>query len=85
VLVCALPVDVTDRAALRQAQGIQGEDSGGAEVVDISEAAVPLGKVHVAEEPQVPIRPDLLELFDRAELAKYLHPDELELLEEIRS
>jgi succinate dehydrogenase / fumarate reductase flavoprotein subunit len=34
--------------------------------------------VEVVEEPQVPIRPDLLELFERTELDKYLTAGELE-------
>ncbi|MCE6997650.1 fumarate reductase/succinate dehydrogenase flavoprotein subunit [Saccharothrix sp. S26] len=34
--------------------------------------------VEVVEEPQVPIRPDLLELFEHSELQKYLTADELE-------
>ncbi|TQM80289.1 succinate dehydrogenase / fumarate reductase flavoprotein subunit [Saccharothrix saharensis] len=34
--------------------------------------------VEVVEEPQLPIRPDLLELFENSELQKYLTADELE-------
>ncbi|QFZ17475.1 fumarate reductase/succinate dehydrogenase flavoprotein subunit [Saccharothrix syringae] len=36
------------------------------------------GEVEVVEEPQVPIRPDLLALFERTELEKYLTAGELE-------
>src|SRR5262249_24398672 len=34
-------------------------------------------RVKVAKKPMLPMRPDLLELFDRAELKKYLTEEEL--------
>ena len=40
------------------------------------------GGVRVEQEPITPIRPDLLALFERSELAKYLTEDELTPLDE---
>ena len=40
-----------------------------------------LGEVVVTEKPVPPIRPDLLALFDRGELSKYLTDEELPALE----
>ncbi|HEV7909006.1 MAG TPA: fumarate reductase/succinate dehydrogenase flavoprotein subunit [Pseudonocardiaceae bacterium] len=40
--------------------------------------SAPDDNVHIAERPQIPIRGDLLELFDFAELQNYLTGDELE-------
>lgn len=38
----------------------------------------PDGSIEVAQEPITPIRPDLLALFERSELEKYLTPEELD-------
>jgi succinate dehydrogenase / fumarate reductase, flavoprotein subunit len=45
----------------------------------------PRDQVRVVEEPQVPIRSDLLALFERSELEKYLHTDEMDEFDEFRS
>jgi hypothetical protein len=39
------------------------------------------GSVDVVEQPMVPMRTDLIELFERDELAKYLTDDEIALLD----